>query len=72
MATTRLGSSGFGVKPYGSFAGRTAVIVVEPITRLGSAGFGVRRYDSFAGRIEVVPDSSDFDYLWYARKRSRR
>lgn len=70
MPTTRLGSSGFGVKRYGSFAGRVAVS--GPVTRLGSSGFGVRRYGDFSGRTEVVAAEGVFNYPIHARRVKRR
>jgi len=53
MGITRLGEAGYGVRPTGSFVGKTAQSITHPvgiITRLGEAGYGVRRCGSFNGK----------------------
>lgn len=50
-AITRLGSSGYGTRRNGSFAGKAShAHPVGVITRLGSGGYGARRCGSFAGK----------------------
>jgi len=57
MATTRLSINGYGVRPSGSFAGKTETGVGHPvgnITRLGLSGHTARRTGSFTGK---TPDA---------------
>jgi len=60
MATTRLGLNGYGTRPAGSFAGKTAVTThpVGVITRLGLNGYMAMRVGSFSGKTpaEIVPE----------------
>lgn len=71
-AITRLGESGYGVRRYGSFAGKHASPhPVGIITRLGESGYGVRRYaaSAFAGK-PLSQNSTEF--IYFSRHRGRR
>ena len=49
-AVTRLGEGGYGVRRYGSFAGKSQARPISKVTRLGESGYGVRRYAAFTAK----------------------
>jgi hypothetical protein len=76
MAVTRFGLEGYGVRPAGSFSGKTVgAIATHPvgvITRLGLDGYGVRRAGTFGGKTTGAVSSTYDDYIVRARRRGRR